>query len=279
MRLIPLSLLVLAAAACSPEPEAEPAPPVAPPVAVFTATDFAFTGPATIPAGHTTIRMETAANAEMHHVQLVKLEEGRTLEDLLAAMSQPGPLPAWARLKGGPNAPVPGGVSEAVVELTEGNWAAICVIPGPGGPHFAQGMVTSFTVTPNPAPAPAPEAHVVVSMSEYDYTLSTPLTAGTHTLRIDNAGSQPHEFVLARLDAGKTAQDMVNFILGLEGHGEATPPPGMPLGGTTNAEPGVPNWITVTVEPGEYAIICVFPDSSDGRPHMLHGMARQISVP
>lgn len=269
---------LLFAVACTPAEEAPPAL-VAPPVAVFTATDFAFTGPATIPAGHTTIRMETAAEAELHHVQLVKLEEGHTLQDLLAAMSQPGPLPEWARLKGGPNAPVPGGVSEAVVELTEGNWAAICVIPGPGGPHFAQGMVAAFTVTPNPAPAPAPEAHIVVSMSEYAYSLSTPLTAGTHTLRIDNVGSQPHEFILARLDEGKTAQDMVNFILGMEGHGEATPPPGMPMGGTTNAEPGVPNWINVTLEAGEYAVVCVFPDSSDGRPHMLHGMAHQITVP
>lgn len=270
--------LAVATVACAPAEEEAPPAPVAPPVVVFQASDYAFTGPGEIPAGHTTIRMETAANAEMHHVQLVKLEEGRTLQDLMAAMGTPGPLPAWARLMGGPNAPVPGGVSGATVELTEGNWAAICVIPGPGGPHFAQGMVHAFTVTPNANPAPAPEAHLTLAMTEYDYAFSSPPTAGTHLIRVDNNGTQPHEVVLARLDEGRTAQDMVNFILGMEGNAAAGPPPGMPIGGTTNAMPGVSNWISVTLEPGEYAIVCVFPDSGDGRPHMLHGMARQFTV-
>lgn len=278
MRTNPALLGLLAVAACGPGGDA-PAVAVAPPVVTFLATDFAFSGPEEIAAGHTTIRMEAAASAtELHHIQLVKLEEGRTLQDLLAAMATPGPLPSWARLMGGPNAPVPGGSSEVVVELTEGNWAAICVIPGPGGPHFAQGMVHGFTVVPNRAPAPAPEAHIIATMTEYGYSFSAPLTAGTHTIRVDNAGRQPHELIIARLDEGKTAQDMVNFILALEGHGEPMPPPGTPMGGTTNFEPGVHNWITVTLEPGEYAVVCVFPDAGDGRPHMLHGMAQQITV-
>lgn len=268
-----------AAVALACTPAEEQAPAVAPPVVTFLATDFAFSGPTEIAAGHTTIRMEAAGSAtELHHIQLVKLEDGHTLQDLMAAMATPGPLPAWARLMGGPNAPAPGGASEVVVELTEGNWAAICVIPGPGGPHFAQGMVQAFTVVPNRAPAPAPTADIIATMTEYGYTFSAPLTAGTHTIRVDNTGQQPHELILARLDEGKTAQDMVNFIMALEGHGEMTPPPGIPMGGTTNFEPGVHNWITVTLEPGEYAVICVFPDATDGRPHMLHGMAQQVTV-
>lgn len=275
----PLTCLVVSViAACAPAPDADP-PPVAPPVVTFQATDFAFTGPGTIPAGHTTIRMEAAAEAEMHHVQLVKLDGGRTVADLMAALAEPGPLPDWAELHGGPNAVAPGGVSEAVVELTEGGWAAICVIPGPGGLHVAQGMVHTFTVTANPAPAPAPDAHLVMTLSDYTFAFSAPPTAGTHTIRVENTGSQPHEVVLARLDEGKTVQDLVDFIVAMEAGGPPSPPPGMPIGGVTNFNPGVVNWFTATLTPGEYAIVCVFPDTGDGRPHMFHGMMHQFTIP
>src|SRR5918993_3791811 len=46
-----------------------------------TADDYKFEAPATIPAGTTTIRLVNRGK-ELHQAQLMKLEEGKTLDDL-----------------------------------------------------------------------------------------------------------------------------------------------------------------------------------------------------
>lgn len=264
--------------ACAPAEEAAPQPPAAPPVATFTATDFAFTGPDTLAAGPTTFRME-AAGAELHHMTLVRFDEGHTLEEFMLAM-QSGPPPAWAHLMGGPNPPAPGGASEATVVLTPGAWAMICVIPSADGvPHIAKGMFKAFTVTPNEAPAAEPEAHIVMTLNDYDFALSAPLTAGTHLIRVENPSAQPHEVFLIRLDAGRTVQDVADYVASMEAGTVSGPPPGQPMGGIAAMAPGERNWFTATLEPGEYAMLCFVPDMTDGRPHMLHGMMQQFTVP
>src|SRR5688572_29425471 len=61
----------------------------------FTATDYSFTASAQIRAGTTTIQLVNQGK-EYHHVSLVRLDDGKTLEDLATAMKKHGPLPAWA---------------------------------------------------------------------------------------------------------------------------------------------------------------------------------------
>lgn len=271
---LPLAL-ALALVACGGEPE--PAMPVAPPVAVFTATEYAFTGPDTLTAGPTVFRMESAG-AEMHHLTLVRLDEGHTLEELMGAMG-PGPLPAWAHLMGGPNPPAPGAASEATVVLTPGAWVMVCLIPAPDGmPHIAKGMVKAFTVVPGGAPAAEPAAQIVMTLRDYDFDFSTPLTAGTHTLRVENTAAQPHEIFLARLNEGKTLDDLVTWLGQMEAGAVEGPPPALPLGGVAGMDPGERNWFTVELTPGEYALLCFVPDVGDGRPHLAHGMMRQLTV-
>lgn len=276
--LLPAMFTLLILSACAPaEEEASPAS-VAPPVAVFVATDFAFTGPDTLAAGPTTFRME-AAGAELHHLTLVRFDEGHTLEEFMLAM-QSGPPPGWAHFMGGPNPPAPGGASEVTVTLSPGAWAMICVIPSADGvPHVAKGMFKAFTVVANAAPASEPEAHVVMTLNDYDFTLSAPLTSGSHLIRVENPSRQPHEVFLIRLDPGRTVQDVADYVASMEAGTVSGPPPGQPMGGVAAMAPGVVNWFTATLEPGEYAMLCFVPDISDGRPHMLHGMMQQFTVP
>jgi hypothetical protein len=271
------SVLLLAGIAWSPAGDAPPAVPVAPPVAVFTATEFAFAGPDTLTSGPTTFRLESAG-AELHHATLVHFEEGHSLEEFLLAM-QSGPPPAWAHFMGGPNPPVPGGASETTVVLSPGSWAMLCLIPGTDGvPHVAKGMSKAFTVTPSSAPAGEPEAQVVMTMRDYAFDLSAPLTAGTQTIRVENTAGQPHEVFLIRLDSARTAQDVVDYVATMEAGTASGPPPGTPMGGVAGMMPGRRNWFTVTLEPGEYALLCFVPDMTDGRPHFLHGMMQQVTV-
>lgn len=248
-----------------------PAP--APTLVSITSSDFAFAAPATVPAGLTTVRLVNEGK-EMHHAQLVRLDDGHTVEELMAAAGQHGPLPAWARFVGGPNVPGPGGYSEATMELEAGNYALLCFIPSPDGvPHLMKGMVKPLTVVPAQSGAVAPQADVRMTLRDYAYEITPELTAGRHVLRVENAAEQPHEVIIMRLAPGKTLHDVLGWLERMDG-----PPPAMPVSGTSLLSTGAVNHVTADFEPGEYVLLCMVPDAKDGKPHVAHGMARQLTV-
>jgi hypothetical protein len=249
--------------------------PAAPRVVDVTATEFAFRMPDTIPAGVTTFKL-TDAGQQLHHMQLIKLEDGKTLADLAAALKKPGPLPSWAIESGGPNPPRPGGgVSELTQMVEPGNYAVVCFVPGPDGlPHLAKGMAKPLTVVASDAPAaPAPEADVTVTLADYGFHTSQPLTAGKHTIKIHNAGPQDHELILLKLAPGKSVQDVAKWIDHMQG-----PPPAEPLGGVAGIHTGQDVYLTVDLAPGEYGFLCEVPDAKDGKPHAAHGMMSQFKI-
>lgn len=271
-----LVVLAVSALSCSTR-EAARVPPPAVPVVTFTAADYAFQGPDTIPSGVVTLRLVNHGPS-LHHVQMMQLGEGKTFDSLMAALRDPGPPPAWARLVAGPNPPAPGDSSELTETLRPGNYAVICVVPDERGvPHLAMGMARPLVVAPAAAGADAPvepTAHVQVTLSDYDFALSAPLAAGTRTLRITNAGPQPHEMFIAKLDSGVTAQQLVEWVHGGM-HGR---PPARPLGGASGFLPGEHVFVTLTLTAGDYALLCFLPDAHDGREHVMHGMVKQIRV-
>lgn len=246
-----------------------------PHMVVVTAREFAFDAPDSIPAGLTTIRLVDAGH-QLHHVQLIKLENGKTPSDLAHALQSGGPWPAWASLAGGANPPTPGGgETSTTLDIKPGNYAMICLIPGPDGvPHVMKGMMRPLTVTPSAgAAATAPRADVTVHLTDYSFALSTPLTAGTHTIHIVNDGPQPHELFLARLAPGKTAAELAEWADKQQG-----PPPGIPMGGVSAMNAGMDAFVTANFTPGNYALLCFVPDAKDGKPHVMHGMVRQITI-
>ena len=155
-----------------------------------------------------------------------------------------------------------------------GQYTVICVIPSPDGkPHLAKGMMRGLVVTPGSSTAALPAPDLTMTLSDYDFQLSTPLTAGRRVIRIENTAEQPHELVLFKLNAGRTVQDMLDWSMKVEG-----PPPGVPLPGISPLSNGISNTVAVDVTPGQYALICFLPDAKDGRPHLAHGMVKQIAV-
>lgn len=268
-RFAPLALAALAAA-CTTEGAARERTNVL----TITASEFAFDAPASVPAGPTRVHLVNRG-AELHHVQLVRIHEGHTFQELMEASKAGGPPPAWVTFVGGPNTPVPGGESDATLNLRPGSYALLCFIPSKDGvPHMMKGMVKPLSVTGAAVPAAAASApDVRVRLTDYSYEMDREITAGRRTLRIENAAAQPHEFILVRLAPGKTAQEMMGWLMREQG-----PPPGMPMGGTTLLSRGESNDVTVELEPGEYALLCMVPDAKDGKPHVVHGMVRQITV-
>jgi plastocyanin len=241
-----------------------------------TATDFAFEGPATIAAGPTTVRLVNTGK-ELHQVQLIKIEQGKTLGDVAQALKQGGPPPEWIKFVGGPNGIAPGQEAQATSVLTPGSYAYMCFIPSPDGVmHAAKGMARPFQVTSASyaAAAAQPEPDVTVKLVDYDFQSSEPLTPGRHTIMVENAGPQPHELVLLKLAPGKKVEDFAGWAE----HGMKGPPPAEPIGGVTILDNGGRGSFTADLAAGEYGLICFVPDAKDGKPHLAHGMMKNFKV-
>lgn len=244
-------------------------------VVSIVANDYSFDMPASIPAGLTTMRFSNKGK-ELHHLYLVKVEKGKKPDDVLAWFKKGGPPPAWMRPVGGPNAPapMPGAETAFTSNLAAGDYVALCVIPSPGGPpHVMKGMIKALTVTPSASKAATPTADVTLTLSDYDFTFSKPLTPGKHVVAVKNAGKQPHEFFFAKLNPGKTPEEMAKFAENPNGA-----PPGLPMGGITDILPGDVVYLQIDVPAADYAFICFDPDAKDGKPHFMHGMIKKITV-
>ncbi len=254
------------------------AAPVALPVITISAKDFSYDAPDTIQAGAVTLKLVNDG-ADLHHVQLLKLSDGKTYADFVAAFQAMKPTdapPPWVHDIAGPNTPVPGGgISEIMETLEPGNYAIVCFIPGADHvPHAMKGMMKSLTVVPATGPAAMlPTADIAVTMSDYAWTVTPEITAGKHILKIENIAEQSHEMVIAQLAPGKTVAELAAWVENQNG-----PPPGKPMGGISGMAKGGVVLLPVDLPPGEYGLLCFIPDAKDGKPHIAHGMLAQISV-
>ncbi len=251
------------------------------PSATFLATDFGFEGPKSLPAGMTEIIVENAG-AELHHIQLARLEEGMTVDDLMTAIeeAEPGERPDFVTWVGGPNAAMPGDSTNAYVDLEPGEYALLCEIPSPDGVmHHDKGMVASLTVTEaedDAEAAMAPEADLTVGGGDFSFTLPEGgIPAGDHVIEFVNEGEQLHEIVVVKLEEGATAED---FTAAFAPDAPPGPPPGAGVGGTVGIEPGASQSFAASFEPGNYAFLCFFTDPASQAPHFALGMSSEFTI-
>lgn len=110
--------------------------------------DFMFTMPESLPVGKTIIKV-TNEGPEPHEFNILRLEDGKTVEDVMKFLNgEAGGPPPFAPV-GGMNGLDVGLSGYAELDLAPGNYVAICNIPSPkgnGAPHFMLGMVQGFTV-------------------------------------------------------------------------------------------------------------------------------------
>ena len=252
-------------------------------VAVVHAKDFAFDAPDSISAGWTTFHLVNDG-PNLHHVQLVRLDSGKTAADFGAAMEASAknhaPPPSWLVFAGGPNAPSPKSEADAMVNMQPGNYVLICFVDIPDHvPHFTKGMVRPLKVTAaSGTPAPEPTADVTVTLADYSFTTQGTPNAGKHTFKIANKGPQPHEVELVRFAPGKTLKDANEFMEKAYAGKADGPPPFDALGGIASEVPGMAEYFTADLTPGNYAFLCFVPDAKDGKPHLDHGMMKEFKV-
>lgn len=236
----------------------------------LTLADYSISAPASLPAGYTTFKTVNTGK-QLHQAALVRLDSGKTAEDFANAMKSNGPPPTWITWLGGPQQG-----TEVTLQLVPGTYVWYCAIPGPDGvSHLAKGMMAPMAVTAaaDSAGGTPPAADIDVTMRDYQWDLSTPITAGHHILKVTNAGPQGHEMVMVRLAAGKTAKDVIAWV-----DKQVGPPPVESLAGIASLGIGQVNYVAYDFTPGQYALLCFVPDARDGKPHVAHGMVKEFTV-
>lgn len=118
----------------------------------FTAVDFGFQGPTSLPAGKVSLTLENEGT-EPHEMIVIGFEEGKTLEDALAFIKKQGvegDPPSWAKPAGAVAPPIkPGETGQGEAELQPGAYALLCFVESKangGQPHVALGMAAPLTV-------------------------------------------------------------------------------------------------------------------------------------
>ena len=109
--------------------------------------DYVFNFDKPLTAGRHTIKVTNPA-AQPHEIQLIQLAQGKALADMQRwIMKMDGPPPGKAI--GGIAGMQPGTTNYFDVELTPGEYVAICFVPDhkDGKPHFEHGMARQFTVS------------------------------------------------------------------------------------------------------------------------------------
>jgi hypothetical protein len=108
--------------------------------------DFSFALPAEIKAGRQVWKVVNEGK-QAHEITIIKLAEGKTMEDVANFMQSMAGAPPFADA-GGFQAIDPGKAGWMTLDLQPGNYVAMCHVPDPatGHAHMEMGMVMPFTV-------------------------------------------------------------------------------------------------------------------------------------
>jgi len=286
--------LVAVLSACS-TPEKKPSQNLAaaPNLVSLTATEYAFEAPDTLPAGWTTFRLVNRGQ-EVHYGHIVRLDPGKTVQELVDAYAEAirtsGPRPKWVTRFGGPGGAFPGDSSSVTQYLEPGSYVWICPVEdNSGAPHFSKGEFKPFVVKAADGVvadrAAGPEASLVIRLMDFSFALDSAVLAGRHTIRVENAGAEPHDLVMIKLAPGKSAADLVTAMnperARRPGQAAEPPPPleslGTGAGGIAAIAPGMESFFEANLSPGEYVLLCMA-TAPDGRSHIEHGMVKQFRI-
>ena len=156
-----LAALALVAAACGSDPAEESARQTndaaetgtegeAPEGTDFTyiATEFAFEGPETLPAGDLTLTLDNQGE-QNHEMAVFELLDGKSIDDVNALFEKGMPKgpPEWTREVGGTGAK-PGETGELETDMTPGDYVLLCFVSDKETkePHILHGMLMAVSV-------------------------------------------------------------------------------------------------------------------------------------
>jgi hypothetical protein len=242
------------------------------------AKEFGFDLPSTIPTGIVNITV-TNSGKEEHQAQLAKIADGKTMQEVVAALAKQDFATALSIITfvGGPTGVAAGGTQTISANLAPGNYMAICFVTSDDGvPHFAKGMVAAFSVTGTASAAQLPAASASLTLQDFSFVGIETLPTGPQVVAVTNKGPQPHEATIVKLDAGVTADQARSQMAALTG--PATSVPFSDIGGIAAIAANSTANVTINLPPGNYAFVCYVPDPASGKGHFQLGMIGGLTV-
>ncbi len=236
---------------------------------------YGFNVPATLTVDNLAeFTLDNSSATEAHQAALLKVGDGKTVDDVKAFLSNQGAPtgPPPFSVGGGTTAVDPGGKIDVTQTLPAGTYVFMCFVPdATGAPHFAKGMTAQMLVTGTSTTSlPLPDGENSTT-KEYGYELPS-LKAGSTVLRTTNNGQQDHEYQFGLLADGKKSEDALAWLSNPQG-----PPPFAHVGGPVIGVGGS-NAVKLNLQRGAYVVFCNIPDQADGKPHSAHGMFQGFSV-
>jgi hypothetical protein len=275
---LPLHALLTAIASAQSRPPANPAAERLPGHVVdVSAGEFFLRSPDSIPAGLTTFRLrqigDLLSNPEkvraenllpatprhdptrtFHMLWVVRLEPGRTVDEWYQAKVRGEPTP-WASNLGGPASADPPRTSNATLVLEPGTYALVCYVGSArqdkNRSHLLKGMFRPLTVVRSMSGAvepPQPEVTARITGSG-QIELSGPVRKGRQLIRVVNQTAKPHEFIVARVKKGRSAEETTVWT-----RAAGTTHPFDSWGGLSVVRPGATLTTTILFEPGSYLL-------------------------
>jgi hypothetical protein len=193
----------------------------------------------------------------VHIGSLVRLDDGKTVEDFESLLTDPNPPqtpPGWVHgvSFSGFSPLSPGRRAGLLADLeSPGLDVYFCLLTNASDePHAVAGEVTSFRVGGREADTvgPRPNAEIVST----DGGFRTPaLTAGRQLLRLVNHGREHHELAIVQIHPGSTPAQVDAWLQG----GQVGPAPATFYGGAQDVAPGGSTVLDVVLRRGRYLVV------------------------
>lgn len=274
-RLAVVAVVLLAAANCT-----RTAAPVTATLAIHVsdlgADRYRMTAPAEVAAGVVKVTFTNSGKIP-HDAQLFRIDGNHTQDEVADTIRiDPAPTPEWLHAEGGVGTLTGGHSASVTVHLAVGTYFVMDTGVDEDSIPFAKaGAALPLAVVGTSDGLPAGGA----AITEREYAFDIPnLRAGSATVRVDNAGSQVHQFLAAPLVPGRTIDDVRREFTST---GEPQGPSALDLNKAVSVarlDPGRSLVTTLTLKRGTYVFVCLLSDRAGGPRHVNLGMIAQVSV-
>ena len=245
-------------------------------VLTVVARDTALESSPTVPAGLTTVKL-TLNGSVRRELVVHRVPAGTTPEDLVRGAA--GRPERWFHQWsfGGPAVPRDT-TKEAVAtfDLRPGRYTLVAYEVDPAGRARGSKYIwREFTAVAASVLIPSrfgvPDLTVRVSDSRMEVV--GVVRKGQRTIQVENNGGRPHDFLVARLDSGKTIDDVRRWD-----RDRGDPPPFAYAGGLTPMSGDMTAQTKLLLQTGTYVVLCTMRHSGDREHDYRRGVLASFKV-
>ncbi len=208
------------------------------------------TGDATKPWPADTAKLRADLTYHYHMVWVVRLEDGKTTNELFEAERDRLPTP-WATIVGGPGYADAPSTSNVTVALTPGDYALVCYVGSARDDrnryHLLKGMFRTLTVVGTPRPSTLPQPDLTIVMRGDSVIMADTLDRGHFRIAIRNETARRSDFAISRVKPGYTPGQARAWRPRL-----MTESPSHVVGGVVAIPMNEAVLTTVALDPGQY---------------------------